>query len=248
LDSIRRCEDCRRIVHGEAGNACPYCGGARLRRVEDDRAHATRLHPPVFKLALAFCLGLGGMQLIALALGLSGPPAGHGTPFWYLNVVVGVGVALYAALRRNEGDFRALFVIGFGAFVISEALSVLARAYGIGALHNLGGVFRHGMLVFSSLALTAGAADGPGHTRHERVMLAAAGGFLFLAVLHLMLEFSKSDNERFEDIASILVAFSVAAYAAWVLWAERSRAPVVVDAPHLEKLLTPEKQDETKLP
>src|SRR2546430_2573744 len=110
MDYIRRCEDCRRVVHGEAGNACPFCGGGRLARVDDDRAHDTRLHSPVFKLALAFCFGLAGMQLAALTLGVSPPPAGHGSPLWHLNLLVGVGMALYWSLRRGEGDFRALFL------------------------------------------------------------------------------------------------------------------------------------------
>src|SRR5262249_41632046 len=151
----------------------------------------------------------------------------------------------------SEGDFRALFVTAFCIFVLSELLGILSRAYGIGALHNLSGVFRHALLVFSSLALTAGAADGLGHTRHERVMLGAAGGFLFLAALHLLLEFLKSENERVEDVASALVAVAVAIFAAWTLWMERKdhavapRSSAVLETAPAEKLLTPEEERKT---
>lgn len=245
MDFIRRCDDCRRVVHGFAGNACPYCGGSRLNRLEEHPVAGVRLHSPVFRLTLAFCLGLGAMQIVALYIGLHSPPAGHGAPLWHLNLLVGMCVALYWALRRGEGDFRALFFTALGLFVFGEGLSALSRAYGVGALRGMSGVFRHALLVFSSLALTAGGTDAPAHTRHERTMTAACGGFLVLAVLHLMLEFARSENDTVEDAATALVAFAVAAYAGMVLYREKKLhdADKTVNASSSEHLLIPEKEE-----
>ena len=245
MDSIRRCDDCRRVIHGLAGNACPYCGGSCLNRLDEHRADGGRLHTPVFRLTLAFCFGLATMQVVALYIGLHSPPAGHGAPLWHLNLLVGMCVALYWTLRRGEGDFRALFFTALGIFVFGEALSALSRAYGVGALRGMSGVFRHALLVFSSLALTAGGTDTPAHSRHERTMTAACGGFLLLAVLHLMLEFARSENDTVEDAATALVAFGVAAYAGVVLYREKKQhdAAKNTGAPNAEHLLTPEKDD-----
>src|SRR5437762_2843731 len=105
MESIRRCHDCRRVVHGEAGNACPYCGCAKLNRLEEHGVPAARLHIPVLRLALAFCMGLALMQLLLLwpDFNLS---AGRALPFWQLNLVLGVCMLAYVILRRVEGDFR----------------------------------------------------------------------------------------------------------------------------------------------
>jgi hypothetical protein len=223
MDSICRCEDCRQIVHGDSSQKCPQCGGTHLNRLVEHAGTHAHLHPPVLKLAIAFCIGLIVMQVVAFAMGLNPPPAGHGTPFWHLNLVIVICTALYIVLRRTEGDFRALFVTAFALFIFGEGLSILARFYGISALHNLSGVFRHAMLVFSSLTITAGAAEARLRSPHERLMLAASGGFLFLAALHLMLDFFKRGNDQVRDIATATVALGVLIFAATVLLRHRKK-------------------------
>jgi hypothetical protein len=71
-------------------------------------------------------------------------------------------------------------------------------------------------------------------------MLGAAGGFRFLSVLHLMLEFLKSESDRVEDVASAMVALAVAVYAGWTLWMERGRASHESSA---DSILTPESKE-----
>lgn len=236
MDSIRRCDDCRRVIHGEAGNACPYCGGSRINRLNEQRADDPRLHPPVFRLTVSFCVGLAAMQLVALALGLHAPLSGHSAPLWHLNILVGVCVAAYWTMRRGEGDFRALFITAFCLFVLGEGLSALAHAYGIGALRKLSGMFRHALLVFSSLALTAGSTDTLEHSPHEKTMLAASAGFLLLAVLHLVLEFINAANDTAEDLATIGVAVGLAIFAAQSLYRESKRVVSATDQQHLPKV------------
>lgn len=222
MDSIRRCDDCRRVVHGEAGNACPYCGGGRLNRIVEHRDAVPQLHLPIFRLALSFCFGLATMQIAAFAMGLHAPTTGHAGPLWHLNILVGVCVATYWPVRRNEGDFRALFITSICLFALGEGLSALAHAYGMGSLRDLSGDFRNALLVFSSLALTAGATDTTPHTQHERTMFAASGGFLLLAIVHLILKFKRIENDAVEDFATIGIALVVAAYAAIMLFKEKA--------------------------
>ena len=228
LDSIRRCKDCRRIVHGEAGNACPYCGGAQLIRLVEHGAPHVRLHAPVLKLALAFCLGLGAMQLMLIYSDAGASSAGRAAPFWQLNLLIGTCTLVYLLLRRLEGDFRALFLIAFCLFAAGEGVALFARAYGINALHLIGALFRHGLLVFSSLSLTAGAADSPAQTRHERVMFAATCGFLFLSILNLLLEYTHRESALVQDAATALVALALALFAAAELWREGKGDKVVL--------------------
>ena len=220
-EAIRRCKDCRRVVHGEAGNACPYCGGAQLNCLLEHGAPHGRLHAPVLKLALAFCLGLGAMQLLLLNSDAAAA-SGRAAPFWQLNLLIGTCTLVYVLLRRLEGDFRALFLIAFCLFVAGEGLALFARAYGINALHLIGALFRHGLLVFSSLSLTAGAADSLAQSRHERVMFAATCGFLFLSILNLLMEYTRRESALVQDAATALVALAVALFAATELWRERN--------------------------
>jgi len=72
--------------------------------------------------------------------------------------------------------------------------------------------------------LTAGAADTHDQTRHERVMFASTCGFLFLAILHLMMEFSRRESAAVEDAAAGLVAVALAIFAAATLYGEKQHA------------------------
>ena len=222
MDSIRRCDDCRRVIHGEAGNACPYCGGSRLNRMIEHGTDGPQLHAPIFFLTILFCCGLAGMQVAAIVSGFKSPHAGHAGPLWHLNAIVGAGFVVYWSVRRTEGDFRALALVALGLFVLGECMSALARAYGIGALRGLSGVFKHSLLVFSSLGITAGATDQGAHSRHETMLMSVCGGFLFLAILHLTSEFFHIENDAIDDIATAVVALGLAAFAGIVLWRERA--------------------------
>src|SRR5262245_14333384 len=112
MESIRRCEDCRRIVRGAAGDACPYCGGGRL-VIDIPPPAPTLKHPAVLTLVLTYSIGLVLLRTILVAVGwrqLAISPA-MGELFWQLQFTGVASTALYLILRRSEGDFRALLLV-----------------------------------------------------------------------------------------------------------------------------------------
>src|SRR3954463_14896101 len=104
MESIRRCEDCRRIVRGTAGDACPYCGSGRL--VFDVPAPVpSSRHPAVLTLVLTYSVGLVLLRTILVAVGwrqLAISPA-MGELFWQLQFTGVASAILYLILRRSEG-------------------------------------------------------------------------------------------------------------------------------------------------
>ena len=56
MEASRPWQDCGRVIHGEAGNACPYCCGAKLSRLVEHPAGNTRLHTPVLRLAQRYMI------------------------------------------------------------------------------------------------------------------------------------------------------------------------------------------------
>src|SRR4051812_9353619 len=65
MDSARRCKECKRIVRGHAGDACPYCGSGQLVTVAIVSGTEVRHHGSVLTAAITFCLGLTLIRVIA---------------------------------------------------------------------------------------------------------------------------------------------------------------------------------------
>src|SRR5687767_14412400 len=107
MESVRRCKDCKRIVRGHAGDACPYCGSDRL--VIATPGTAGRHHASVLTAALTFCFGLILLRMIATFMGtrLGALMLIH-SELTSLQMLVAVCTVLYVVLRRSEGDFHAL--------------------------------------------------------------------------------------------------------------------------------------------
>jgi hypothetical protein len=208
-EAVRRCEDCHRVVHGHAGNACPFCGGERLVTFIPHPSHGLH-HPSVLTLAVTFC---GGLILIHLAANLLVPQwlpmaPGYRSLVEHLQVIIGVATALYLVLRRGEGDFRALFAITFGLFLTTEGLDILARGYSVLALNDMAKPFNIALFIFSSLALTAAIADGRRRDPYHLPLVMANTGFLFLSALRGGIEMRGRElNENAHKL--ITVAFVV---------------------------------------
>jgi len=111
------------VIHGEAGNACPYCGCAKLNRLEEHGVPGARLHVPVVRLALAFCVGLMLMQVFLLwpDFNLS---SGRALPFWQLNLLIGICTGVYLLLRPRT------FQVIMGLTLISYAVNLFIFSMG----------------------------------------------------------------------------------------------------------------------
>lgn len=213
MDFMRRCMDCGRLLHGHAGNACPHCAGDRLETVE------LRADAPVFKHAsiltavLTFCIGL--LVLCALFTWLnpqfSFATQNYGQMLWRLQAVITGGTALYLILRRSEGDFRALFCVSLGLFVLSEIISALIRFYGFLALSGLTSLTNMGLCIFSSLALSASFADGQRRDGYARILTFSASGLMFLAAVRVFydLRIQDMDVRGNRIVAGIVAAMAI---------------------------------------
>ena len=195
MESARRCRDCRRVIAGNATplfgltRACPYCGSDSLIDITLPRPAPLRHHPSVLTATLTFCVGLFVIRTAALALVpvlRASNPAGD--LLWNLQLLVGICTLVYLVLRRIEGDFLALFIINFSMFIATECLGVLAREYGLFALHGLCMLFNIGMFIYGCLALTAAIAEGKTSDVYRRPLGAACIGFVLLAMLRIFLQ------------------------------------------------------------
>src|SRR4051812_24727398 len=178
MESIRRCEDCRRIVRGTAGDACPYCGSGRLIQTQAAGPHSFR-HASVLTLVLTLSIGLVLFRIVLIA---TGSPA-YGELLFPLQFTAGIAAIFYLILRRSEGDFRALLMVSLGLFLATEVTGALAREYGMLALNKLGREFNLTLFIFSGIAITAAVADGRRTDRFQASLIAANMGLLFLAAI-----------------------------------------------------------------
>jgi len=184
MELTRRCEDCRRVVKGALGDACPYCGGENLRDViAAPKSNAVR-HGSVLTAVITFCLGLSLLRVVMVAIGSrSFSSAAYGEMLWQLQLLTASGALVYVVLRRSEGDFRALFIISLILYVGTECSAALARDYGFLALNRLCALFNMGLFIFSTMTITAAVADGWRVDRYRVCLLLALGGFIGLAAL-----------------------------------------------------------------
>lgn len=197
MDGLRRCEDCRRVVRGSAGDACPYCGGGRLQRMMPGSSPAALRHPSVITAVITFCVGLSALRIIIVYFGqhFTIASAAYGDVLWDLQLLITVATAVYLVLRRGEGDFRTLFVISFALFIATECLAALVRSYGFLSLKNLVVMFNMTLFIYSSLCLTAAIADGPRRDLYPRCLTRATVGFMFYSALRTFFEIKGRDSE-----------------------------------------------------
>ncbi|MCY3021489.1 MAG: hypothetical protein NTW87_20940 [Planctomycetota bacterium] len=186
---MRRCEDCHRLSRGHSGDPCPHCGGTNLTHVVF-RPPPGQHHPAILTLAVTFCGGLVVLWMVATWISPPWLPAtpAYGNLLWHLQLLIVAATVLYLVLRRAEGDFRALFIVALGLFLVTESLGALARGYGFTTLHDLGKPFNLTLFIYSSLAVTAAIADGRRREAYHGALVAAATGFLCLATLRAAFE------------------------------------------------------------
>jgi hypothetical protein len=218
MELVRRCRDCKRIVRGHAGDACPYCGGSQLISVVLQATGEIKHHPSVVTAAVTFCLGLVLLRIVAAFIGprLSVAYMMTGELLTNLQLLVAVCTVVYVILRRSEGDFRALFIVSLGLFAATEGLGALARGYGVLTLDGIATLFNLTLFMYASLALTASLADGPRKDFHQRALTFASLGFVLLASMRTIFEMrtgSTAPNDR-QNFATTIVIFTVAAYIA----------------------------------
>jgi len=195
MDFMRRCAECGRILHGHAGNACPYCGGARLESVELRTDAPVYKHSSILTAVLTFCIGL--LLLCALFSWLSPNFAfatqNYGQMLWRLQSVVAAGTLFYLILRRSEGDFRALFCVALALFAIGEGLGAVVRFYGVLTLGSLTSLVGMALCIFSSLALSASFADGPRRDGYARILSFVTSGMMFMAAMRVFYDMRLRD-------------------------------------------------------
>lgn len=224
MESVRRCKECRRIIHGAAGDACPYCGSGKL--VTVSLPPQQRQFASVLTLVLTFCVGLVGLRMVLAALGLRASiSSGASGALWNLELIIVLSTVLYLLLRRGEGDFRALFVVAFGLFACSEGLSALARSYGLAALGGLSLLFSQAMMVYAALALSAAVTEGWLKDIYHRKLVGISVGFMALGICHILLEIFSRENEKAQNEILLAALLGIAAYAViLLLLAERKKS------------------------
>ncbi|HEY3320195.1 MAG TPA: hypothetical protein VGP72_07005 [Planctomycetota bacterium] len=190
----RHCEDCRQISLDGHEERCSACGG----RLTEITAPPGR-HPIIVTAVLSFSIGLIVLHTVLPLLGAHLIPSlpAYSSVLGQLQMLGAGATVLYLILRRSEGDFHALLLTSLLLLAGTECLSALARGYGLLSLTRLAGVLNMGLFVYSSLALTAGAADSGSHRPHSRrlCLLAASTGMLLLASLRVFLQVRRRDDE-----------------------------------------------------
>jgi hypothetical protein len=215
MDSSRRCEDCRRVVPGHAGDACPYCGGARLVRTSAAATpRAAQRHSSLLTAVITFCLGLSLLRLVFLYLGprFTLASSAYNDLLWQLQIVVTVVTLIYVVLRRGEGDFKALFIISLGLFITTEAVSALLHSFGLLSMAGPCILFNMALLIYSSLTLTAAVADGPKKDLYDKCLMTANMGFMFTSALRTFLEMRGQDAGMRGNLSMTLVLSALIIY------------------------------------
>ncbi|MCZ7646545.1 MAG: hypothetical protein M5U26_14875 [Planctomycetota bacterium] len=231
---LRQCRDCGR-AGGPAGNACAFCGGPLV----EAAAPAPRRHPQILAAVITFCLGL---LLIRLALGIWSPArlrpvsTAWGDPLIWLEVICIGMTVLFVALRGEEGDFRALFLIALALFIGTEALAFLAQHFALESCADLATLMSFAVAIYASLALTAASYDPEGDPRppHRAPLLAAAGTMLALTFLRAFSPFLDRQGGaavgRIRDFLGIAVLCAAIVYLATSLLRRAASRPAPADA------------------
>jgi hypothetical protein len=213
MEPVRRCKECRRIVKGHAGDACPYCGSPELLTIVQHSTSEAQHHPSIVAAALTFCAGSIALRLIAnLAGGRIGSVILIEDLVANLQMLVTCATLLYLLLRRAEGDFRALFVVSFALFCCAEGVSTMARTYGLYTLDPVIMVFNIAIFMYSSLTVTASLADGPQGDTYKKVLVGASLGFMLLATLRTFLGLRGANFDRRQELIIVGVLAIILIY------------------------------------
>jgi hypothetical protein len=141
---------------------------------------AERAAGSVCSAVLTFCAGLAGVWVFFYFR----QPAVLGALTLLVCACI-LGAALYLLLRREEGDFRALALVGLGLFALQELFSYLALVHGLLRFHEPGVLFAFASAVYSALALFASLYEKS--PRASPLLFSAlrfaAGGVFLLSVL-----------------------------------------------------------------
>lgn len=127
------------------------------------KAQAVR-HPQVFAAAVTFCLGLILVRIMLAYFGpehYKPPASAWNDPLLLLMAVSAGTTVLYAVLRLEEGDFRALFLLTLGLFIGAEVLEYLAAVFALAKIQDLGTVFSFSVSIYGLLALASAFYDFP---------------------------------------------------------------------------------------
>ncbi|HYG78159.1 MAG TPA: hypothetical protein VEK08_24350 [Planctomycetota bacterium] len=208
MEGARRCEDCRRIIKGVAGDSCPYCGGSHLVAVAIAPPVTPLRHGSVLTAVITFCLGLSLLRVVLVALGSKSfaSPA-YGDMLWQLQLLTAFGALVYIVLRRSEGDFRALFLVSLALFVGTEVTAALARDHGLLSLSRLSTLLNMGLFIFSVMTFTAAIPDLRRPDRYRVCLLIALTGFLFLSALRTFFQVkSREFDERASSTGIVVLA------------------------------------------
>jgi hypothetical protein len=230
-----------------SGGPCTFCGGTRMTPVSGPTAGPH--HPAIMTVVITFCLGLAGLRAIAGFIAPHWMPAtpGYGDLLSNLQLIILAATVLYLILRRSEGDFRALLAVALGLFLTAEGLGVAARGYGFLLLNDAGKPFNLALFAISSLALTAGLADGFRRGPYHTTLMGASVGLLFLATLRVGLEMKQRDlTDKAQDLLTIVLAAVAVCVAVLLVRAEiiarrpLPAPPAPPDAPPDDPRLDPE--------
>jgi len=217
-DSARRCRDCKRLIRGAVGNACPYCGSDKLASVLVQNVSEIRHHSSVLTAAITFCLGLTVIRLIVAFFGprLSVSFAMTGELVAHLHMLSTGCTVLYLILRHYEGDFRALFTVSLGMFMLTEGVAAIAGRYGMLPLEGLTGLFNITLFMYSSLAVTAAIADGPHGERYHRPLMVACVGFVLLSCMRVLFQM-RGGNDAHMNLPAAIILLLVASVVGWLV-------------------------------
>lgn len=204
-DSVRRCRECKRIIPGHAGNACPYCGSDKLVTVLIQGVSEIRHHASVLTAAITFCLGLTIIRVLLAFAGqrLSISLAMTGELVAQLHMLSTACTVLYLLLRHYEGDFRALFTVSLGLFILTEGVAAIAGRFGLVPLESLGSLFNITLFMYSSLAVTAAIADGPHTERYHRPLFVTCLGFVLLSCMRVFFTMRGGQEKQLNFAATV---------------------------------------------
>ena len=183
-------------------------------------------HPQVAIAAVTFCTGLFLVRTVlglGLFKGLRIPPFTWNDPLIQL-LGISFGITLFFfALRKEEGDFRALFITTLALFAGCEVLSYVSGPLGVLSLGQLSTLLSFSVAIYSSLALSAAAYDMAegSFSKERRALVAATLAILALSLFRSLgtVFFSGPSRESIRrsltqklELAGLIVLASIVAY------------------------------------
>ncbi|MCX7805725.1 MAG: hypothetical protein N3A38_11130 [Planctomycetota bacterium] len=193
-----------------------------------DGAGAGIVGRQVLSATVTFCAGVIFITLARLLFpaysGMAGVWSDGMRSFWSLCGIVVAATALYLALRRDEGDFRALVLVALGLFGISEIAACFSDSGSCAARAVAPILFRIAAGVYSMLAvfafLTCPPPAGDALRAAPAIGAAATGIVSFSGTAAVI--WNDAALRRAEEIASMVLIGLTAAYIILRLYASTS--------------------------